>query len=615
MKRINLAKYTLIAATMATGVLSSCNDFLTLYPTGQITEEKFWEDKEDLNNVVSSVYKQLGNSGTIGRMIVWGETRSDNVTVNDVSRTNEVDRRNGILYPTDNSYEWLDFYKTINYCNTVLAHGEDVRRRDPSFSQDSWEAIKAEMIGVRALSYFYLLRAFKSVPYVEVSITTDEGVRSLPQKATETVVLLDTLIAQVTEHKDRARTTFGSVADNKGRFTRLAMYSLLADMHLWRGAMLAPSGSKKDTARAKATADFEFVKTYADYVITTIAEERKKLGFPVGEVAPDATTTDRLLAKYPLSSNRLFFRHLTDPTLIRYSAFVNTSIFGSGNHSESIFELQYDGINNVNSALATYYYEIGSSVGPKYYAGDPQLFSALTNTNNADNARGFCFTDLRFPSTILYTEANQTSFPIIKYQAQDVTSINTPINVITTSAPAPTYSLRSSTASSRAGWVIYRLPEIMLMKAEAIARLGALSTPSAQDMLEANNLVNAIFARNNPSAVPNTSEYSAETFNNYRTPRLRHDATVYNTPQNLLTAVYNERQREFIGEGKRWFDIVRYAEGEGTPVNILNAIGFSRTLRTRLRLMDALYNPIYESQLKISPELKQNPVWVTTGTN
>lgn len=617
MKRLNLAKYTLIAATMATGVFSSCNDFLTLYPTGQITEEEFWEDKEDLNNVVASVYKQMGNSSTVSRMIIWGEMRSDNIVVNDVSHTNEVDRRNAILYPTDASYEWLDFYRTINYCNTVLAHGDEVLQKDPSFSKENWDAIKAEMIGVRALNYFYLVRAFKNVPYVENAITTDDGVNSLPQGVMEPVALLDTLITQVTEHKDKARTKFGSLRENKGRFTRLAMYSLLADMHLWRGSMLAPHGTaKKDTARAKATADFEAVKTYADYIIKSVGDERRSLGLYDGEAGGDATTTRRLLTKYPIASNfAFFFGTLSDPTMQKFSAFVNSGIFGSGNQFESIFELQYDGVNNVNSPLSTYYFATGSSQGPKIYAGDPATFSMLTNTKDANGVRGFCFTDLRFPATFHYVATNQTVFPIVKYTATNVDFIGTPINVINANSPAPSYTFRA-TSSSTAGWSIYRLPEVMLMKAEAIARLGLMSAPSATDMLEANTLVNAIFARSNPGAVPsNESEYAGAAFQNYVTARMRHDATVYNTADALLTAVYNERQREFIGEGKRWFDIVRYAEGQGTTSNILTSIGFSRTLRTRLRLMDALYNPIYENQIKANPKLVQNPVWVTAESN
>ena len=44
MKRKNIL--TAIAGScLVLGGLTSCEDFLTLYPTNQITEEQFWEDK------------------------------------------------------------------------------------------------------------------------------------------------------------------------------------------------------------------------------------------------------------------------------------------------------------------------------------------------------------------------------------------------------------------------------------------------------------------------------------------------------------------------------------------------------------------------------------------
>ena len=58
------------------GVLHSCDDYLTVYPTDQITEEKFWADKNDLNNVRAGAYTILNR--TTPSVMLWGELRSDN---------------------------------------------------------------------------------------------------------------------------------------------------------------------------------------------------------------------------------------------------------------------------------------------------------------------------------------------------------------------------------------------------------------------------------------------------------------------------------------------------------------------------------------------------------
>lgn len=101
----------------------------------------------------------------------------------------------------------------------------------------------------------------------------------------------------------------------------------------------------------------------------------------------------------------------------------------------------------------------------------------------------------------------------------------------------------------------------------------------------------------------------------------------------------NERQIELIGEGKRWFDLVRYAErnsdsaaeaaderestderhvGNGQKGMIKMVDTFLRnaysnyytTLKNRFKNRYGLYCPIYYMDVKASHGmLQQNPVW------
>ena len=83
-----------------------------------------------------------------------------------------------------------------------------------------------------------------------------------------------------------------------------------------------------------------------------------------------------------------------------------------------------------------------------------------------------------------------------------------------------------------------------------------------------------------------------------------------------------ERQREFLGEGKRWFDIVRQCEFTYSSKNKtkggLDWAGLPTAVRARLQSIWSLYNPIFVDELKVNGknyggstggQLIQNPAW------
>jgi hypothetical protein len=179
----------------------------------------------------------------------------------------------------------------------------------------------------------------------------------------------------------------------------------------------------------------------------------------------------------------------------------------------------------------------------------------------------------------------------------------------------------------------------MLQKAEALAVL--------KDK-EALRYVNAIHRRwycnddRNSTAQPSESVMGAEGIA-YRDANKETTLGNISKPktEDLEIAVLNERQIEFLGEGKRWFDLVRYAERhaggqDGTrdprewteelPIgngkagvdlmaktflaNTFDANPRWETLLTRFKNRYGLYNLIYYKEIKGSAgKLEQNPVW------
>lgn len=157
-------------------------------------------------------------------------------------------------------------------------------------------------------------------------------------------------------------------------------------------------------------------------------------------------------------------------------------------------------------------------------------------------------------------------------------------------------------ATANANWPVYRISDLMLIKAECIARLN--NKENSAELVEGFQLVNKLFARYNPG-LDSTGSGKVNT-----SDRLKYDFFKDKNASALLELVYRERQREFFSEGKRWFDIVRQAESENNTTEVLSSwVGASKSLQTRLRKLAAMYVPYYNDELKVNPALKQNEVW------
>jgi hypothetical protein len=170
---------------------------------------------------------------------------------------------------------------------------------------------------------------------------------------------------------------------------------------------------------------------------------------------------------------------------------------------------------------------------------------------------------------------------------------------------------------------VYRVSDMLLIKAEAIARrYPNVTLTQNRDtikgdqaiVLEGFDCVNTIFKRSNPSLVDEETNPDAEN-KSFRLNKQYHILPAQKTAADLLTLVYNERQREFACEGKRWYDLVRQAEYENTTANVLkNHINASNLVTNRLKSLWSFYNPVFSEEMKISGlgnggYLIQNPVW------
>lgn len=581
MKKINIYKTLLVSAcAFITLGTTSCDDFLTIYPSNEITEEQFWEDRTDLESGIRGCWKQFISQDIMERMVVWGECRSDNFDLMTESWDDMKDLMNANLLETNSLFNWSAFYKTINFCNKVLQYGPLVVERDKSFTSEDWKPVEAEMKALRALNYFYLVRTFREIPFEFKPIGSEHDVKEHSGRQFMAEVVLDSIINDVEAVKDNGMRQYTNELDNKGRFTRESIYTLLADMYLWRAAKNASPDSVAKYG-SKSQDDYQKVIEYCDAVLDMYME-RYDRDNPMG----GGTSSENNENPYHLI--RMNANGGTQDVVDD----VYDEIFVQKNSRESILELQFDGSTNSNTCLYNYRDNNGLYRHRDNNTGLLQASAPCqTVTRNIDNTSGlFSQSDIRRWQSLVYTEAGQRVYNIGKYTYQSITHDNLEDN------SEGTENTFIPTGSFNSNWIIYRLSDVLLMKAEAITRLDAPTTEQLQDAF---NCVTMILYRSNPSVTTDRDKLSF---------------TDYQEPSQLFDLVMRERRREFFGEGKRWFDLVRMAEHDGTTTNMLTLLltkyaTNTNAVRAKLASMNSLYSPVYENELKVNPNLHQNPAW------
>ena len=439
------------------------------------------------------------------------------------------------------------------------------------------------MLALRSLCYFYLVRAFRDVPYSTRSYEDDSQVEAMPQSAP------DVVLQHCLEDLDEARKYImksGSYGRNDwrnwGYMTRDAVHALMADIYLWRAAMTHSAG------------DYQEAIAFSDSVIN----------------AKDAYY--KLYQELDITSKEEDRYHLEDGDMA-YS-----TIFGTnrGNSHESILEWQYNGRNNSNTALENYYYESGNKDNHQQTSilMASQLFNSVaTNANTADAQKVYMSkNDYRFWNNVFDAnneEAQQLA--IRKMVATDDIATN-----LTALTVGPAKSNSRSFDEFRQNWIVYRLTDVMLMKAEALVETAA-SDSDRVTLKRAFDLVQAVNKRSMAKNATDTLK-----FENFK------------SKEDMELLVLAERERELCFEGKRWFDLMRYCYRHMTGVNISQRLadtgawpelyqpmltmvirkysndGGGDAVSFKMKSEPYLYWPIQESEVKVNSLLNQNPVYI-----
>ena len=550
---------------MALG-LGSCSDFLEIEPLNDIVLDKFWNEENDVENIVAGCYSGMQNRILIERMIVWGELRSDHLIggtgVQDNINIQNILKEN---ITANNVYtSWGEFYDIINRCNTVLHYSPLVAERDPNYTETELMATRAEVSAIRDLCYFYLIRTFRDVPYSTQPFLDELQQMAMP--ATKFDAVLDSLITDLENVKSYAVKTYPVSKTNYqcGRITQDAIHAMLAEMYLW----------KKDYANS--------VK-YADMVIDA---KTQRFQDEIDNAGGNSSSY-KMFEGYPL-----IYDSYTTGNL--YGNAYGT-IFGSGASRESILELIFadDNTRLANHGLSFLYGNQKTSPG----IVKPADF--ITTDVSDASYKVFCDKyDTRNYENLYKMSASQ--YGVAKYVCKSgmVSISSTEI----TSSASPSYPEEYC----HANWILYRLTDVMLLKAEALVQMvdGDAKTEANDSLLRAAyDIVSVINKRSNCATT-----YMPITYANY------------STKSQMQNLVFEERARELMFEGKRWYDLVRRSLRDGNTSYLVQQVtrkgsDNASVVQAKLAKMDAIFWPYNLDELKVNPYLVQNPAFGSGDDN
>ena len=209
--------------------LYGCSEFLTVDIPDSLTKKEYWKSKDHANASLDGVYTNLG--GNIQYFIYWGGLRSEIYGLRTYATpySQFVDQDIRI---TNSLCNWAGVYKGIYLANSFLKNVHLVLDNDRSFTVTDMNEMMGQAYALRALNYFYLVRAFRDVPYHSEPYESDT---QNPYAAAQPEgVVLDSIEADLSRALKLAPDSFDLPDENFVYITKNAVRALWADVKLWR---------------------------------------------------------------------------------------------------------------------------------------------------------------------------------------------------------------------------------------------------------------------------------------------------------------------------------------------------------------------------------------------
>lgn len=545
--------------------LTSCNDWLDLLPNNEQVTSNYWKSKEDVESVVASGYYYLRQA--VPQMLAFGELRGGTLFNN--SSTDIAGRMQ--VFDADERFDIIQyskFYNVINMANSVLRYAPTVE--DNTYNTSRLNAHLCEAYFQRAYAYSILVKNYKEVPLIVEAYVNDDAEFNLP-KASETDIINQIKAdCQAALATGAAKAYYEKEWETKGRATKWALYALLADISLWNH-------------------EYDECIKYCNELINA---------------------NDGLRPVFISDMDQWY------------------TMFYPGNSNESIFEINYnfqtEGKNN-NFADSFAWGSLKSDKAGAYNISPTamekmreeadvvlKMHPGLTTSDRLGRSLFCTWVPGINPNDNEKYKTNQ-NFYVWKYRGQELPNIeNTRLNT-----------------GNDANFILYRMADVMLMKAEALVMKGQSSWRAAIEE------INKIRLRAGLDPYKDLESSTA-------------DAEIEALDElQLLNEVIDQREMEFVGEAKRWYDLLRMArydanfapkgtveETEAQTVGAYQSGMGQATFNYKDRVIETIctyntqispaqlsgilqnswawYLPLPQSDIDTNDNLKQNPYYATS---
>ncbi len=216
-------------------VYASCN-VTVLEPESNIASNNFWKSGRHAEMGITGVYQAFYQGATNAplyiRYLYWGEARADVYDTKNVTQDagtfsiplNRINSNSGYVA------SWAESYTAINRANNVLKFVPLIE--DVMLTTARKNEILGEALFLRALNYFYIVRAYGDVPLItEPSVSLDQDFRT---PRISKAIVLDTIVADLLRAEKILPVSYNTNPQTRGRATIGAAQALLTSVYLWR---------------------------------------------------------------------------------------------------------------------------------------------------------------------------------------------------------------------------------------------------------------------------------------------------------------------------------------------------------------------------------------------
>lgn len=443
------------------------------------------------------------------------------------------------IKPTEKTLsKWTPMYQIINSANLVLKNAGKALTADDTYTQEEMNSHQCEAYWLRALAYFYIVRNWRDAPLVTEPFETDELTFNVPKSLEANIIAQIKSDLKTAIDLNAAKEKFNTTWETKGRATKWAIYALMTDVCLWNK-------------------DFDEAINYANAILES--------------TSPSAP------------------RFLSTPT---HSSWF--SMFNPGNSNESIYEVQWSysklsGGQPQTNTLTTsfdpnqtgYKYQYSLGMIEEFRIEQQNLLMKYNNVITDNELYGRMMYGAYVTDQAVIDNANNAY--VWKYYGG--TSYNT---------------RRMSVQEWDCNYIIYRVADVMLMKAEALIMRNA--GKNVADNEAAVDIINQI---------------------RHRTNLDDGEVDSYSSLNDLMQkGILHERLMELSGEGKAWYDMLRmgrYTDPNGEcdfkQLFINSVVKFNKGtneswIRSVLSNPNAWYLPINATEISTNALLEQNPYYL-----